>query len=102
MASTFDQNRLPGGKPVRSRTVGAFLGESQVAGQLGVIQDQYPDIDLGSYPFYRPNGYGTNLVMRGTDEAALDEMVERITQMIVDHGADAFPGGAPVALTPED
>jgi molybdenum cofactor synthesis domain-containing protein len=102
MASTFDALRLPGGRPVRSRTVGAFLGESQVAAQLGLIQDQYPDIDLGSYPFYRPTGYGTNLVMRGTDEAALDEMVERITQMIQDYGAEAFPGGAPVAAATED
>jgi molybdopterin-biosynthesis enzyme MoeA-like protein len=102
MASTFDQLRLPGGRPVRSRTVGAFLGESQVAAQLGLIQDQYPDIDLGSYPFYRPNGYGTNLVMRGTDEAALEEMVERITQMIQDYGAEAFLGGAPTASATED
>ena len=102
MASTFDQVRLPGGRPVRSRTVGAFLGESQVAIQLGEIQEAYPDIDLGSYPFYRPNGYGTNLVMRGTDESALEEMVERITQMIKDQGADAFPGGAPAAPENED
>jgi molybdenum cofactor synthesis domain-containing protein len=102
MASTFDALWLPGGRPVRSRTVGAFLGESQVAAQLGLIQDQYPDIDLGSYPFYRPTGYGTNLVMRGTDEAALDEMVERITQMIQDYGAEAFPGGAPEAAATEE
>jgi len=32
----------------------------------------------------------------------LDEMVERITQMIQDYGAEAFPGGAPVAAATED
>ncbi len=68
MASTFDRVMLPGGKPVRSRTVGAFLGESEVADDLAAIQSDFPEIDLGSYPFYRPSGYGTNLVMRGTDE----------------------------------
>ena len=102
MASTFDETRLPGGLPVRARTIGAFLGESQVAADLGIIQNQYPDIDLGSYPFYRPNGYGTNLVMRGTDEAALDKMAERITQMIVDQGATPYPGGAPVDQPTEE
>ncbi|MGB1757254.1 MAG: competence/damage-inducible protein A, partial [Pseudomonadales bacterium] len=68
MASTFDRAKLPGGKPVRSRTVGAFLGESEVADDLAAIQNDFPEIDLGSYPFYRASGYGTNLVMRGTDE----------------------------------
>ena len=95
MASTFDRVMLPGGKPVRSRTVGAFLGESEVADDLAAIQSDFPEIDLGSYPFYRPSGYGTNLVMRGTDEDELEAMLERVSQMIIDRGKTAHPGGAP-------
>ena len=95
MASTFDQSKLPGGKPVRSRTVGAFLGESEVADDLAAIQNDFPEIDLGSYPFYRPSGYGTNLVMRGTNEDQLEAMLERVSQMITDRGKIAHPGGAP-------
>ena len=95
MASTFDRVMLPGGKPVRSRTVGAFLGESEVADDLAAIQSDFPEIDLGSYPFYRPSGYGTNLVMRGTDEDELEAMLERVSQMITDRGKTAHPGGAP-------
>ena len=90
MVSTLTKERLGGGDPVRSRSVGAYLSEGQVAAQLGVIQGRHPDVDLGSYPFYRQDGYGTNLVMRGTDEAELDEMLEEVRQMIIGFGAEPF------------
>jgi len=88
MASSLDGHRLPGGRPVRSRSVGAYLGESQVAAHLTDIQDRYSDIDLGSYPFYRKDGYGTNLVMRGVDEKRLEQMLAEVKQMIVDQGGE--------------
>lgn len=90
MVSTFDGDRIRGGAPVRSRSIGAYLGESQVAGHLRAIQDEHPDVDLGSYPFFRKDGYGTNLVMRGTDEAELEEMLEKVRSMIVEFGAEPF------------
>ena len=90
MVSTLTKERLGGGDPVRSRSVGAYLSEGQVAAQLGTIQGRHPDVDLGSYPFYREDGYGTNLVMRGTDEAELDEMLEEVRQMIIGFGAEPF------------
>lgn len=90
MVSSLDNNHVPGGDPVRSRSIGAYLGESQVATALGEIQDRYPDIDLGSYPFYRKDGYGTNLVMRGTSAADLDRMKEEVRNMIVEFGAEPF------------
>jgi molybdenum cofactor synthesis domain-containing protein len=88
MVGTLDRERLNGGDPVRSRSIGAYLGESQVANRLSEIQDGHPDVDLGSYPFYRKDGYGTNLVMRGTDEKELDEMKEEVRAMILSFGAD--------------
>ena len=77
---------LPGGAVVRSRSVTAYLGESQVATGLTAIQARYPHIDLGSYPFARQDRYGTTLVMRGTDEAALAAMLEDVKQLVVDAG----------------
>ena len=77
---------LPGGAVVRSRSVTAYLGESEVATGLTAIQARYPHIDLGSYPFARHDRYGTTLVMRGTDEAALAAMLEEVKQLVVDAG----------------
>ena len=80
------EGKLEGGAPVRSRSVTAFLGESQIAGPLGEIQARYPGIDLGSYPFSRDGRYGTSLVMRGTDSAELDAMLEDVKSIIIEAG----------------
>lgn len=90
MVSTLTKERLGGGDPVRSRSVGAYLSEGTVAGPLGKIQERYPDIDLGSYPFYRQEGYGTNLVMRGTSEPDLDKMLAEVEEMIRSLGGQPF------------
>ena len=49
-----------------------------------------PEVDLGSYPFYREKGYGTNLVMRGTDEAELEVVKSKVGEMIKSFGAEPF------------
>ncbi len=80
------EGKLQGGPLVRSRSVTAYVGESQIAGALREIQQRYPDLDLGSYPFFRQDRYGTTLVLRGTDEARLDDMLEEVKRAIVDAG----------------
>jgi molybdenum cofactor synthesis domain-containing protein len=82
------KGKLRGGAPVRSRSVTVYLGESQIATPLGEIQSQFPEIDLGSYPFSRDGRYGTTLVMRGTDPASLDSMLEAVKAMIIAAGGD--------------
>ncbi|MEZ5559893.1 MAG: molybdopterin-binding protein [Pseudomonadales bacterium] len=78
--------RLETGPVVRSRSVTAYLGESQIAGPLREIQARFPDVDLGSYPFFREDRYGTSLVMRGIDEDRLDAMLEAVKSAITDAG----------------
>lgn len=90
MAASLDKERLGGGEPVRSRSIGAYLGESQVANALAEIQNQHLEVDVGSYPFFRKDGYGTNLVIRGTDEAELDVIKEKIREMILSFDAEPF------------
>ncbi len=85
MLASLD-GKLRRGAVVRSRSVTAFLGESQIAGALREIQDRYPQVDLGSYPFFRKDRYGTSLVMRGTDETLLDEMLEAVKAAIIEAG----------------
>ena len=76
-------DEIEGGDVVRSRSVAAYLGESQIASALTEIQARYPDIELGSYPFYRSERYGTTLVMRGTSETDLERMLEQIRNAII-------------------
>lgn len=90
MLSTLTRERLGGTEPVRSRSIGAYLTEGEVASGLREIQDRYHDVDLGSYPFYRQDGYGTNLIMRGTDENRLEAMREEVRQLIERLGAEPY------------
>ena len=78
--------KLRTGPIVRSRSVTAYVGESQIAGALAAIQQRFPQVDLGSYPFFRKERYGTSLVMRGTSEEALDAMLAAVQQAIIDAG----------------
>ncbi len=78
--------KLEGGAIVRTRSVTAHVGESQIAPALRAIQERHPHIDLGSYPFFRADRYGTTLVMRGTDESRLEVMLAEVSAAIVAAG----------------
>ena len=71
-----------GGSVVRSCSVTAYLGESQVATGLAVLQERHRDVDIGSYPFSRDGRYGTTLVIRGTDIEELNEVLEAVAELI--------------------
>ena len=90
MLSTLG-GEIEGGDVVRSRSVAVYLGESQIASALTEIQARYPDMELGSYPFYRSARYGTTLVMRGTNATDLASMLEEIENAII------AAGGQPLA-----
>lgn len=59
--------RLRSGRRVVSDAVEVLRPESAVADDLGQLAAEYPDLSMGSYPFHRPEGFGTNLVIRGLD-----------------------------------
>ncbi|MDE0227113.1 MAG: molybdopterin-binding protein [Gammaproteobacteria bacterium] len=77
---------IEGGDIVRSRSVTAYLGESQIAAALADIQGRYPNVELGSYPFYRGERYGTTLVMRGTSVTDLASMLHEVKAAIITAG----------------
>ena len=89
MRAMFDalEPRLGRASPVRSTAVHAErLSEGALAEGLERIQDAHPQLDVGSYPYERPDGRrGVALVAKGTDEAALaaahDAIVALITAM---------------------
>ncbi len=84
---------LHGGTPVQSRAVhAAGLLEGSIAEGLGAIQDRYPALDLGSYPYYRLNSNGVALVAKGTDTAALDACIAEVTALIEAQGKTPVPG----------
>ncbi len=75
--------RLRGGAVVISRNVRVDgSGEGVIAEPLERVAKAHPDLSLGSYPFFGPEGYGSNLVVRGREvgelEATVLELVEAL------------------------
>jgi len=69
---------LTGGAPMLSQSLRVQRGEGDIAGPLGVIADAYPGVSIGSYPFQQNGAYGSNVVVRGTDGAQIDEVMQRL------------------------
>jgi molybdenum cofactor synthesis domain-containing protein len=97
MQAMFDgvKHRLTGGAPVLSRTVTSGLPEGVLAEGLGRLQARYPDFDVGSYPYYRRGGFGTSLVVRGTDAARLDAAAAELFALLTALGGEPYEGEPP-------
>jgi molybdenum cofactor synthesis domain-containing protein len=63
---------LAGGTKMLSRTITVFAPEGDVARGLGAIQAKFPELEIGSYPFFRVQGPGTSIVIRGLDRERID------------------------------
>jgi len=82
--------RMRGGRPTVSRTVRVEgSGEGAIAAPLETVARAHADMSLGSYPFFTPEGYGSNLVVRGRDPeqlvAVVAELIEALRQAGIDN-----------------
>lgn len=66
------------GSPIHSRSVDVLLREGDLAAPLERIADAHPEVEIGSYPFNREGSFGANLVVRGTDERAVEGVLAEI------------------------
>lgn len=78
--------RLKRGVQVITQTVNARIAEGRVATALAQIQSRHPTLAIGSYPFYREDGFGVQLVVRGRDRAAIDAATVEIENMLGNEG----------------
>ena len=76
---------LTGGAPLLSRSLEILIGEGTVARELGVLQERYPDVEFGSYPFQRDGHYGTRLVIRSADPDLLERAAQALEAMVATH-----------------
>jgi molybdenum cofactor synthesis domain-containing protein len=80
---------LKGGPRVHSRAITVLAPEGDVAAAgLGDLQTRFPMLEIGSYPFWRPEGPGTTIVLRGTDRAAIDDAAAGLLALAAGLGAE--------------
>ena len=73
--------KLTGGAPLLSQSLRVERGEGEIAGPFGALAAEFPDLSMGSYPFIQNGAHGTNLVIRGTEPARLDEAMVRLARL---------------------
>jgi molybdenum cofactor synthesis domain-containing protein len=71
---------LTGGAPLLSQTLRVMRGEGDIAGPLGRLAADFPDLSIGSYPFHKDGVYGTNVVVRGSDGARVGAAMTRLAR----------------------
>ncbi|MGE0093853.1 MAG: competence/damage-inducible protein A [Alphaproteobacteria bacterium] len=97
MRAMFDavKHGLRAGPPVLSRSIATHLPEGTIAADFAALQETFPAVDMGSYPFFRQGKFGTSLVLRATDEALLAKAVGELQAMIARLGGDAVEEPVP-------
>lgn len=81
---------LEKGIPIIAKSVKADgLREGDIAIELGEIAKSFSSLSIGSYPWFRTEGHGTQLVIRGTEMTQIEECLTLILKMI--EGFDITP-----------
>ena len=76
-------DRLVGGDPILTESIVTNLREGQIAEGLLILQREYPDISIGSYPFFKDRKFGVNVIIRGTRQDSLDTLKQKIIDLII-------------------
>jgi molybdenum cofactor synthesis domain-containing protein len=75
--------QLVGGAPTRSQSIPAGgLAEGAYAARLSEIAVEYPALSIGSYPSFRDGRFHNEIVVRGKDDALVEQGAARIADMI--------------------
>lgn len=77
-------DELNAGAVIHSSNVDVYLKEGDIAKPLQAIALDFPDLDVGSYPFSRDGRYGANLVVRGTDAERVSSAMNAIVATMIE------------------
>jgi molybdenum cofactor synthesis domain-containing protein len=87
---------LKGGRKVHSVTVKSRVGEGNIGGPLAALQEQFPDVKMGSYPRMGDGTVMTELVLRSSDEIRLRDAATAVHQMVAaEHRRAGLPDPDP-------
>jgi molybdenum cofactor synthesis domain-containing protein len=78
---------LIGGAPLKSQTYRIERGEGIVATPLRTLAEKYADLSIGSYPFQKDGAFGTNIVIRGADNAEVTKAMAELIAIFPNNGA---------------
>lgn len=88
MQAMMDSARslLNKGAVILSQEISAYVSESVIAEGLGIIQNKYPETDIGSYPFVKGNRFGTSIVIRSENKDLLEITSKAVKELLDKNG----------------
>ncbi len=79
---------LVGGAPLRAATLEVPMPESAFAGPLADIAAARPEVEIGSYPYFRGGHAGIHVVVRSTDMEAIRAAIDAVAAAARDMGVE--------------
>jgi len=86
------EGELTRGAEILSAALDVHAREGDIALPLERIAAAHPEVEIGSYPFARDGRFGATLVVRGTDRAAVQRVIDEIAAAMGDLVTPVEPG----------
>ncbi|HWA17905.1 MAG TPA: molybdopterin-binding protein [Devosia sp.] len=80
---------LKGGRKVLSVTIRCRVGEGTIGTPLAALQQQFPDVKMGSYPRMGDGAVMTELVLRSSDPVSLEAAAKAVHAMVAEAHSNA-------------
>ena len=75
-------SKIKGGKKILNKTIALRTVESEIASSLEKVQNNFKDVQIGSYPFFKQGKIGVSIVIRSTDEELISICYKDIKNFI--------------------
>ena len=85
----FVMTQLETADPFYQTIITCELTEGIIGKKLGEIQQQYLEVNIGSYPFYQLSHVGVSLVIRGQNKPLIGQATAAVLKMIESFGGTA-------------
>ncbi len=86
MRSMFESivQNLAIGSKIYSQSIDIYKPESEIASTLTQIQEQFTNVEIGSYPFSKNFKIGCQVALNSTDKQALDKAFEQVKTLLLE------------------
>ena len=75
-------SKIKGGKKILNKTIALRTVESEIASSLEKVQNNFKDVEIGSYPFFKQGKIGVSIVIRSIDEELISRCYKDIENFI--------------------
>ena len=75
-------SKIKGGKKILNKTIALRTVESEIASSLEKVQNNFKDMEIGSYPFFKQGKIGVSLVMRSNKKNLIDKCTKDILKFV--------------------